>query len=137
MKVRYAFLSMAALVCLPVVYAKTPKHTPYLLQPVTVLRVNSGTKVQPAYSGGDNPSDAPLQSEVYCYEVGIRADCSKLVTRYQSPFDYFPSAFSPNAEIPARVAKHEVVFELPSGREMKMPIVSRKRIASAGCEVQR
>lgn len=107
------------------------------VQSVTVLSVQSETDVQPSYSGGDNPSDAPLRSEVYSYDVAVRSSCGTLVTRYQSPYDYFPSAFAPNAQIPARITKHEVDFDLPSGREMKMPIVSRKRSAATGCEVQR
>jgi hypothetical protein len=108
------------------------------IEPVTVLSVESQTEVQPSYmGGGDNPSDAPLRSEVYSYDVAVHSDCATLVTRHQSPYDYFPSAFSPNAQIPARITKHEVDFVLPSGREMKMPIVSRKRSSAPGCEVQR
>jgi hypothetical protein len=74
---------------------------------------------------------------VYSYDVAVHSDCATLVTRYQSPYDYFPSAFSTNAQIPARITKHEVDFELPSGREMKMPIVGRKRSSAPGCEGQR
>jgi len=109
-----------------------------VIQPVTVVSVQSRVEQQPSYSGGgDNPADAPLRSEVYSYDVAVHSDCATLKTRYQSPYDYFPSAFSPNAQIPARITRHEVDFELPSGREMKMPIVSRKRSLSPGCEVQR
>jgi len=138
MKGSFALSLVACIACSPMAMQAKAQSGSSLIQPVTVLSVDSQTEAQPSYmGGGDNPSDAPLRSDVYSYEVAVRSDCATLVTRYQSPFDYFPSAFSPNAQIPAQVKKHEVDFELPSGREMKMPIVSRKRSSAPGCEVQR
>ncbi len=128
---------VACLVCSPAMYAKSqnPLSTS---QPMTVVNVQSELEEQPTYFGGDdNPADAPLRSEIYSYNVAVRSDCTTFVTRYQSPYDYFPSAFHPDAQIPAQVSKHEVYFELANGLEMKMAIVSRKRIVAPGCEGKR
>jgi hypothetical protein len=43
--------------------------------PATVLQVEKHEAGSPAYTGGDNPSDAPLRSEYYAYEVSVRVDC--------------------------------------------------------------
>ena len=108
------------------------------IQPVTVTSLKSEILEQPSYfGGGDNPSDAPLGSEVYSYELAVHTACANLVTRYQSPFDYFPSAFAPDVQIPAHVGKREIAYELPLGREMKMPIVSRKQSHDPACQAQR
>lgn len=138
MKGKFVVCIVACIACAPLAMHAKSLGASTQLQPVTVESVEAQTETQPAYmGGGDNPSDAQLRSEVYSYEVAVHSDCATLITRYQSPFEYFPSAFSPNAQIPAHVKKHEVDFELPSGREMKLPIVSRKRSSAPGCEVRR
>lgn len=138
MKRILAVSMVACVACSPIAMHADSQSDSIPIQPVRVVSVNSQTEAHPSYTGGgDNPSDAPLGSEVFSYEVAVHSDCATLVTRYQSPYDYFPSAFIPEAQIPAHVRKHEVDFELPSGREMKMPIVRRKRSSAPGCEVRR
>lgn len=62
-----------------------------------VLGVEKHRVQSPDYTiGGSNPSDAPLTSRVYEYEVSIRVDCMTYVGTYQTPFNYLPAAFAPN-----------------------------------------
>jgi uncharacterized protein involved in exopolysaccharide biosynthesis len=58
-------------------------------QSATVVSVES--RETPSNYAGSNPSDAPLQSEVYSYDIGIRLGCTVYRTRYESAFDYLPS----------------------------------------------
>jgi hypothetical protein len=127
---------LIGLTCCATVHAKS-QNVLRPIQQVTVTQVTQTEEERPFYCGGDNPSDAPLRSEVYSYEVAVRSECSTFVSRYQSPYDYFPSAFSTNAQLPARITKHDIYFELPSGREMKMPIVKKRPSSAPGCEVHR
>ena len=47
----------------------TRRHQSRHLNPATVVSVES--RAIPSNYLGDNPSDAPLQAEVYSYEIGI------------------------------------------------------------------
>ena len=75
--------------------------------------------------GDSNPSDAPLASRYYSYEVSVRVDCRTYVGRYQTPFNYLPSAFTPDRPIQVRVTKHLMYFDLPNDPDMRMGIVRR------------
>lgn len=98
----------------------------------TVLQVDKH-QVESPYSGGDNPSDAPLRSTYYAYDVSVEVNCGKYVTHYESAYDYLPSSFKVNQQIPVRVTKHEMYFNLPGDREFKMPIAHKKLLSSANC----
>src|SRR5580700_4352630 len=63
----------------------------------TVVSVES--QENPSNHVGSNPSDAPLQSEIYTYEIGIRLGCTIYRTHYDSAFDYLPSVFAANHPI--------------------------------------
>jgi hypothetical protein len=90
-----------------------------------VLQVQKHEVGGSAYTGGDNPSDAPLQSDYYAYDVSVRVNCGTYVARYQSPFGYLPSAFVPGHTVPVRVTKHILYFNVPDYQEMKMGIVRK------------
>ena len=67
----------------------------------------------PSNYAGSNPSDAPLQAEVYSYDIGIRLGYTIYRTRYDTAFDYLPSVFTPNHSI--EVIPHKsVIAEKPN-----------------------
>ena len=66
----------------------------------TVIGVQSQTVQSPEYStAGSNPSDAPLTSSYYEYDVSIRVGCIIYVGRYLTPFRYLPSLFEAIAAV--------------------------------------
>lgn len=93
----------------------------------TVVKVQGQKAYSPSVTvGGSNPSDAPLTSRFYAYEVAIRVDCNIYVGRYETPFNYLPSAFTADHPIQVRLTKHVMYFDLPNDPDMRMGIVRRK-----------
>jgi hypothetical protein len=118
-------------VCLPVLSASNLERE-NSFQPATITRVHKQEVEQPAYSGGDNPSDAPLRSEYFAYDIAMHTACEAYVAHYESPYDYLPDAFADNHQMPVRIGKHTVDFEL-GYRQMQMNIIHHKAINDAGC----
>jgi hypothetical protein len=117
-----------------VLFAKnTTESSKY--QPATITSVQRQAETEPAYSGGDNPSDAPLESQYYAYNVGVKTSCGTYVTRFESPYDYLPSAFSANRALPVRVGKNTMNFDL-GYRQMQMNIIHRRTDKSSSCSGQ-
>jgi hypothetical protein len=58
---------------------------------------------------------------------------STYVGRYETAFDYWPSAFSSDQPIPRRLTKHILYFDLPNKPEMRMSIVYRATESGAAC----
>ena len=103
-----------------------------LFKTATIVRVREHQS-EPSHSyGGDNPSDAPLKSEIYVYEVAIRAGCDTYIARYASPYDYLPTALTKNRQMPVRVGKHDITFDL-GNRQMQLPIARSKKDKTANC----
>jgi len=84
------------------------------------------------YVGG-NPTDAPLQAEVYSYDVGIRLNCTVYVARYESALDYLPTVFAPSHAVDVNLQKHVLVVSLPGDREVKLGIGSHSRVKDSSC----
>jgi hypothetical protein len=118
------WIGMAAFVLVaPSLYA-----SPYVQG--TVVHVQRNKVYSPEYTmGGSNPSDAPLTSQYYAYEVSIRVDCKTYVGRYETPFKYLPSVFTADRPIQLHLTKHVMYFDLPYDPDMRMGIVRR----SSGC----
>jgi hypothetical protein len=76
---------------------------------------------------GDNPSDAPLQSTAFAYDVSLRVSCGTYVGRYQSALNYLPAVFTPNRPVEVRLQKHVMYVEVPGEQEYKMGIVDQPR----------
>ena len=112
--------------------AKATKGTGY--ETATVVSVE---KYQtPSNYVGGSPSDAPLQAESYDYNVGIQLNCDVYVGRYESATDYLPAVFTPNHSVDVRMNKHIMWVSLPDvDREVKMGIVSHKRVKEQACGV--
>ncbi len=79
-----------------------------------------------------NPTDTPLQTQSYAFNVAVRVGCGTYVGEYDSPFDYLPAAFAPNHPIDVRLTKHILYFNVSGHPEMKMGIV-QKKVDSASC----
>jgi hypothetical protein len=118
----------------PLNAGKLKPPTPF--QSATITAVQKQEVFEPAYSGGDNPADAPLQSEFYAYQVAVHTTCNTYVARYESPYDYLPYAFAANHQIPVQIEKHSVNFDL-GFRQMKMPLVQHKTDEDSGCRAVR
>jgi hypothetical protein len=118
-------------------YATKVRDQTNSYQQGTILSVEKRNVQSPGYNGGNNPSDAPLQSEFYAYDILVRLDCGTYVAHYESPIDYLPSAFAANQAVHVRVTKHFMYFNLPLEGESKMAIGHRKKARSAPCEATR
>jgi hypothetical protein len=98
----------------------------------TVLYVQEQRAQSPGYTvGGSNPSDAPLTSSYYVFEVSLRADCEIYTGRYETALNYLPLAFSAGRSISVRLTRHILYFDLPDAPEMKMGIVRRKDVCAS------
>lgn len=104
--------------------------------PATIEHVEKLQVVEPPYSGGDNPSDAPFESVFYAYQVAVHTTCNTYVARYESPYDYLPEAFAASHEIPVQVEKGSVNFDL-GFRQMRMAIIRHKTDKDPGCHAMR
>jgi hypothetical protein len=110
--------------------AKTGRQQGY--EPATVVSVDKHET--PSNNAGGTPTDAPLQTDDYSYDVGIRLNCNIYVGRYESATDYLPSVFAPNHTVDVRLDKHLMYVSLPDGdRILKMGIVSHKRVKEESC----
>jgi hypothetical protein len=81
-----------------------------------------------------SPSDAPLQTEEYAYDIGIRLNCDVYVGRYESATDYLPAVFATNHAVDVRMQKHVLYVSLPFGdRVVKMGIVGHHHLQENSC----
>jgi hypothetical protein len=111
-------------------HAQSKHATGY--EQATIVSVDKYT-AQPT-SFGDSLSDAPLQTDSYAYNIGVRLNCSVYVGRYESATDYLPSVFAPNHTVDVRMDKHLMFVSLPEGdRIVKMGIISHKRLNEQTC----
>ena len=102
-------------------------------QPATVVSVQERETL--FNNAGSNPSDAPLQAEVYSYDIGIRLNCTIYRVRYDSAFDYLPPVFVPNNTVEVNPQKHVLYLSLAGNREVRMGIGGRSRVKDASCGV--
>jgi hypothetical protein len=129
-KVYIGILAFAGIV--PLLTASAKEQQPAGYQQGTVLSV-ARQEVQSPDQCCYSVTDAPSQSEYYAYEVSVRVGCTTYEGRYETPFDYFPSAFSPGKPIQVRLTKHVLYVDVPGERDMKVPIVHRASDRAAPC----
>jgi hypothetical protein len=99
-------------------------------QSATVVSV-ANRETPSVYVG--NPTDAPLQSEVYSYDIGIELNCTVYTVRYETGLDYVPSVFSPNQKVEVSLEKHVMNVNLPGARGVRLSIGRRTRVRSTSC----
>jgi hypothetical protein len=124
-------LTLVVLVCglfLTTLHAGTKQ--PYQL--ATVVSV-ANHENPPAYAG--NPTDAPLQADVYSYDIGIQLKCTVYTVRYESGLNYLPSVFSPHQTVEVRLQKHVMNVNLPGASEVRLSIGNRSRVRDTSCAV--
>ena len=100
-------------------------------QSATVMRVQKHEADTPFV--GSNPTDAPLHSDVYLYDVWLKVDCAIYVVRYQSAFDQPPSIFTPARQVDVGVGRHVLYASIPRGADVKLSIVKRGTDSAAPC----
>jgi hypothetical protein len=119
-------IGIAMLVIAPMLNASPARSKSNPFVQGTVVEVQKQKVYFPNYAiGGSNPSDAPLTSRYYAYQVSVRVDCKTYVGRYETPFNYLPSEFIPNHPIQVHLTKHVMYFDLPNDPDMRMGIVRR------------
>lgn len=120
------YIAIVTGVIVPLLNASPSQRNSNLFVQGTVLNVQQHKVFSPAYTiGGSNPSDATLTSRYYAYEVSVRVDCKTYVGRYETPFRYLPSEFTPSQPIEVRLTKHVMYFDLPNDPDMRMGILHR------------
>lgn len=120
------YVGIAVLVIVPILNGSPTRGNSNPFVQGTVVVVQKYKVFSPDYSvGGSNPSDAPLTSRFYAYEVSVRVDCKTYVGRYETPFNYLPSEFTPIQPIKLRLTKHVMYFDLQNDPDMRMGIVRR------------
>jgi hypothetical protein len=94
----------------------------------TVVKVQQHRMQSPDYAfGAGNPSDAPLTSRYYGFDVVVRVGCTSYVGHYETAFNYLPSIFTPDGKIEMRLTKRVMYFDLPNYPDFRIGIVHRKR----------
>ena len=118
---------IAMLIIVPMSNASPTRSNSSPFVQVVVVHVQQHKVYSPDSTiGGSNPTDAPLTSRYYAYEVSVRVDCKTYVGRYETPFNYLSSAFTPDRPIQVRLTRHAMYFDLPNDPDMRMSIVRRK-----------
>ena len=125
-----AVILLSGLVYLPA-QAKQEQSNSY--ESGTVLTVD---KHVPDSNYLGSPTDAPLQSDYYGYDVGIRVNCTIYVGRYESALDYIPVSLAPDHPVQVFVHKHTLHVRMPElGREVELQMVGHKSVKANGCPV--
>jgi hypothetical protein len=127
MKKNLMSLVLASGVLLASAHAATKQE----YQSATVVSVESHEI--PSNYAGSNPSDAPLQSEVYSYDISIRLGCTVYRTRYESAFDYLPSIFAANHPVEVNPHNRVMYVSLPGDRAVRMAIGGRRGVKDTSC----
>lgn len=130
--VRASLLVSVLLAIGPLAFAKDQVSAGY--QRGTVLKVERQEVLSPdmcCYSG----TDTPLQTQSYAFDITVRVGCTDYEGRYETPFDYFPSAFSSGKPVQVRPTKNDLYFETPIWSDGRVPIVHRANDRSGPCGV--
>jgi hypothetical protein len=127
---------LAVVLISPSVYAQAAKadsnkKSQYLAG--TVLQVQKHEEDSASNYVADNPSDAPLRSDVFAYDISIRVNCATYIGRWDSAFDYIPGLFTPNHTVKVRLEKHLMYVDVPGEKEFRMGLVQRPRGPNAPC----
>ncbi len=121
------YMVIAMLIIVPMSKASPTRSNSSAFMQGVVVDVRQHKVYSPdSTNGGSNPSDAPLTSRYYAYEVSVRVDCKIYVGRYETPFNYLSSAFTPDRPIQVRLTGHAMYFDLPNDPDMRMSIVRRR-----------
>lgn len=128
----FSIVTAMILICTGMLFGISAQQKSHAFVRGIVVAVQKYRVQSPEFtSGGSNPSDAPLVSQYYRFEVAIKVDCKTYVGRYETLFNYLPSAFIADRSIPVRLTRHVMYFDLPNDPDMRMGIVSRRAVCDA------
>jgi hypothetical protein len=85
-----------------------------------IVRVEKRTAVSPPYAGLDTPTDAPLHSNFYVFDLSVRVNCQTYKTSYESLFNFLPSSYAAGQSLNVRTTKRRLYFFAPDGEEMQL-----------------
>jgi hypothetical protein len=94
----------------------------------TAKVVSVESRAIPSNNFGDNPSDAPLQSEVNSYNIAIVLGGTVYETRYDSALDQLPASFAPNRSVQVNLKNHVMDVNLPDDSTLQMAIESHASV---------
>jgi len=125
-------LTLVVFVCMLPAVNSFASLKPTNYQSGTVVSVDSHEDASSNYVGS-NPSDAPMQSEIVSYDIGIRVGCTVYRTEYDSAIDYLPAVFTANHPIQVSLRKHVMNVSIPGYREVRMPIDGHHAVNDQAC----
>lgn len=118
-------------ILVPAIYVRAARNRMQEWVQGQVVDVQKQRVQEPEYTmGGSNPSDAPLTSRYYGFEVSIRVGCTTYVGTYKTPLNYLP--FTPDQRIKVRLTKHVMYFEVADSAGIRMHIAHRRDECGAG-----
>ncbi len=88
-------------------------------QPAQVLSVSKSVPEQMSFCSG---TDAPLVPTEWVYKMQVRVGAKVYEVRYETAFDYFPTALVSEASVDARLDHGRMYLETPAG-ELKASVV--------------
>lgn len=100
----------------------------------TILKV-ARQKIASPNACCDDPTDRPLQTSYYAFEVTVRAGCTTYEGQYETALDFYPAAFTPGKTVQVRATKHDLYFEIPIGNGGRVPIVRRANDRTGPCSM--
>jgi hypothetical protein len=119
MKNSFTLLVLVSGLLLTSVHATTkPEY-----QTATVVSVES--RAIPSPYVGNGPSDAPLLSEVYGYDIDIRLGGTVYRTSYESTSADLPPVLVANHSVEVSLKRHVMCVELPGDQPVRLAIESR------------
>lgn len=92
-------------------------------QPGTILSVQKREANGVSYR---KPTDAPMRSSAFTYDVSVRVEDAVLVGRYQSVTNYLPSTWTEGSPVEVRINKNRMYLKGPSDEDFELSIVSRR-----------
>ncbi len=125
-----AWVLLGGIACAQLQGRSAPQPKPW--ETATIVSVRRQEVQEPPRYGGDNLSDAPLQAEIFAYDIGVRTACGTYAAHYESAYDYLPEVFAANRQMPVRAGKHDIAFDL-GYRQMQMPVARSKKDKTATC----
>lgn len=73
-------------------------------------------------------TDAPLKNDVWAYRESVRIGGTAYVGYYKTATSYFPATWTPSHRVELRIEKKQMYLRTAGGEDIKMQIVSRRRV---------
>src|ERR1700722_19447082 len=97
-------------------------------QTATVISVESYESQSNSNYAGANPSDFPLQSVIYQYDIVTRVGSAIYRASYESVLDHLPSFIATNHSIQVNLKKHLMYVTVPDEGEVRLAVESHSSV---------